>query len=963
MKTLLIAIFISIFTIGIFPQSLNGNYTVGGNSPDFTTLQDAAHALFVNGMSGSVNINIRPGTYIKEGSPGPVLLLDSAIAGLSEVNRLTFQPDAASGGKVDNVILEIDCEINTGTTDREAAFIFNDYITLRNLTFFDADVMDTPANFLIRFGTGLISGNPSIEGLVIDGCKLIGETPFTDPFDRLLGTINGIEGSNITDAVITNNQFTNLTDGMSLNFNSGIGDNVEMNNNRIETFNNSITAGSAVYAGFANVFISNNYIDAAREGIQVSDPATGVIEANYIKASDNGYSGLFVDGHNVTDSMLVKNNIIIRKNLGNSIQIATRNTKILNNTIINTGPNNNTSAQIYGDSCTLLNNIILTYNGSTVLEVNSGTAGFISDHNVFFKTAQTGYFAHIGGAYYTTFDGYRLTGLDSNSAYTDVTFNFDSLGIHLEECQAQDSRLNGIPLPEVPVDYYGALRDSVKPFVGAVEGVRLPFDMFGDPFKSSLQGYALSIAQGRFEDVWGNGIVVSDYDNRQVHIFHNNGVTRTFTQLSSVSTGFKPTAVCIYDVDEDSHKDLIVAGDTSESSLEVFWGNGSGNFSGPDVVETDGRVRSIEPGPTFTNPAFTTIVTTEDNGFLPSTSFIGYTACTAGRQLCHQLTNEPNPPDTIYAVLDDFVLADVGGVGNVQSIIAPGIFGSSNPIPKLFVFEIQTPFDPASVCPDAQTDFWLYNNEFNFPVTGYYTNISSIVSGDFDGNGNTDFITTGWDDNYCVFIKGDGSLSFTADTIPSSATRGLTKLDYENDGDLDFVTVNNTLDSAGITVFLNDGVGNFTENKNCFFPFASGHPNGIVSADFDGDGLTDVAVISNTAGGGDSLFVLYNLGGFNQTTGVKQPLTSKEIPEKFELSQNYPNPFNPSTRINFNLPYASNVKIFVFNILGQKVKELLNEQISAGKHTINFNANNLASGIYIYQIVADTSNRKYTFQN
>lgn len=74
---------------------------------------------------------------------------------------------------------------------------------------------------------------------------------------------------------------------------------------------------------------------------------------------------------------------------------------------------------------------------------------------------------------------------------------------------------------------------------------------------------------------------------------------------------------------------------------------------------------------------------------------------------------------------------------------------------------------------------------------------------------------------------------------------------------------------------------------------------------------------------------------------------------KFELSQNYPNPFNPSTSIKFNLPVASNVKLSVFNLLGQEVKTLVNGFKTAGSHTITFDASGLSSGIYIYKIEAN----------
>ena len=70
------------------------------------------------------------------------------------------------------------------------------------------------------------------------------------------------------------------------------------------------------------------------------------------------------------------------------------------------------------------------------------------------------------------------------------------------------------------------------------------------------------------------------------------------------------------------------------------------------------------------------------------------------------------------------------------------------------------------------------------------------------------------------------------------------------------------------------------------------------------------------------------------------------------LSQNYPNPFNPSTAISYQLSAVSQTTLKVFNILGQEVATLVNEVQQAGVHTVNFNANNLSSGIYFYQLHA-----------
>jgi hypothetical protein len=87
-------------------------------------------------------------------------------------------------------------------------------------------------------------------------------------------------------------------------------------------------------------------------------------------------------------------------------------------------------------------------------------------------------------------------------------------------------------------------------------------------------------------------------------------------------------------------------------------------------------------------------------------------------------------------------------------------------------------------------------------------------------------------------------------------------------------------------------------------------------------------------------------------------------PEKFELSQNFPNPFNPTTTIKFSLPEASNVKLTLFNILGQEIKILVNGFEAAGVHTIELNASdlNINSGIYIYKLETGsfTQTRKMT---
>ncbi|NIU00701.1 MAG: T9SS type A sorting domain-containing protein [Nitrosopumilaceae archaeon] len=84
------------------------------------------------------------------------------------------------------------------------------------------------------------------------------------------------------------------------------------------------------------------------------------------------------------------------------------------------------------------------------------------------------------------------------------------------------------------------------------------------------------------------------------------------------------------------------------------------------------------------------------------------------------------------------------------------------------------------------------------------------------------------------------------------------------------------------------------------------------------------------------------------------------MPETVQLHQNYPNPFNPSTTIEFSIPEAMNVTLEVFNMLGERVSLLVNETMTAGAHTIQWNASEVPSGIYTYRLTAgnQVSNRK-----
>jgi len=106
---------------------------------------------------------------------------------------------------------------------------------------------------------------------------------------------------------------------------------------------------------------------------------------------------------------------------------------------------------------------------------------------------------------------------------------------------------------------------------------------------------------------------------------------------------------------------------------------------------------------------------------------------------------------------------------------------------------------------------------------------------------------------------------------------------------------------------------------------------------------------------------VYNAAGYGAfsaidsfTTGTATGVNNgpNGIPQQFALFQNYPNPFNPTTNISFSIPAKSFASLKVFDVIGRKVATLVSEELSAGNYTRQWNAANVASGIYFYRLQA-----------
>ena len=161
-------------------------------------------------------------------------------------------------------------------------------------------------------------------------------------------------------------------------------------------------------------------------------------------------------------------------------------------------------------------------------------------------------------------------------------------------------------------------------------------------------------------------------------------------------------------------------------------------------------------------------------------------------------------------------------------------------------------------------------------------------------------------------------------------------------------TINNRWDPGETIVFLTPPPYN-VNNFNTHAQIATSLPSGTFIWTDEGD--TNIVLTRRPITPEDKFNFVASKSLI--VSSLKDEINS---PFNFEVLQNYPNPFNPSTTIKFSIPMDGVVKINVFNILGEKVAELLNNFLKAGRHRILFNAGGSSSGIYFYTV--EVGNKK-----
>ena len=136
--------------------------------------------------------------------------------------------------------------------------------------------------------------------------------------------------------------------------------------------------------------------------------------------------------------------------------------------------------------------------------------------------------------------------------------------------------------------------------------------------------------------------------------------------------------------------------------------------------------------------------------------------------------------------------------------------------------------------------------------------------------------------------------------------------------------------------------------------YTAGHPYGFQSMGLYHMDRVTTKLVTNIAR--NKYLPYFYRGG--TVTGFENRQNQSALPTTYALEQNYPNPFNPSTEIQFSLPENADVEMVLFNLQGEKIKTLVKKYLAAGSYTVHLEADELAAGIYFYQLY--TKNFKQT---
>jgi hypothetical protein len=495
-----------------------------------------------------------------------------------------------------------------------------------------------------------------------------------------------------------------------------------------------------------------------------------------------------------------------------------------------------------------------------------------------------------------------------------------------------------------------------------------------------------------------------------IQLYHNNG-DGTFTKITTgpipneITAGFG----CSWgDYDNDGKPDLFVATGFGLNNL-LFHNDGNGNFtkitSGP--VVNDGGFSISGNWLDYDKDGWLDLfVANQGNNFLYHNNGNGtFTKITSGAIVNDGLnTRSCAVGDYDNDGYPDIITTSWGGLVRLYHNNGNGTFSVTNGvIPNINGYHDGVSFG------DYDNDGWLdlficsinsgnnillHNNGGTFSQVNYAPSLDNGPQSfgctwlDFDNDGWLDlFVTNNGSPNFLYKNNNGNGFTRISNEIISVETVygiGCSTADINLDGKMDLFVANN-------------GTSNLPAN-NLLYQNITQSPGNFIGVKLKGCNLNKSAIgarvtvkagghtyMREISGGGgyhsqDMTFQHFGIGNATTidsiivkwTTGNIQRLANvspnhyitidecligiisygNEIPARYALNQNYPNPFNPSTRINFNIPKSSYITIKVYDNTGKEIRTLVSSEFQAGYYGIDFEAEDVSSGIYYYRLIA-----------
>lgn len=435
-----------------------------------------------------------------------------------------------------------------------------------------------------------------------------------------------------------------------------------------------------------------------------------------------------------------------------------------------------------------------------------------------------------------------------------------------------------------------------------------------------------------------------------------------------------PVAISTGDFDGDGDDDLVTCSRAGDN-VSLFLNDGEGTF-------VEGAAYSV--GSFMTDPAALFVGDLDGDGDvdIATANNVGSTAsvllnrgdATFEDPVAYKVGRSPSA--VWGADLDgdddmDLAVTDSKGL-SILTNDGTGHFGEAQELPSSTSADVHA----ADVDLDGDIDL-IYTGVGSLSILlnqgdGTFTEGLSLDTGtgqtflcvsDLDGDGDEDLAaaTTELVGSYgskkevghlSIFLNhGDGTF-FGAQTYEASPASDVFAADLDRDGDMDLVLSNGS--GASISVVLNNGDGTFADAG--MSSDTGDGPVSVCGRDFNGDGRTDVA----TANQSGSITVLFPIARPPVVTGVEEMDGDRALtPTGFVLYPNAPNPFNAVTRIRYDVPEVGHVSLKIYNLLGQVVRVLFDDERTPGRYLVLWDGRDdvgraVASGVYFVRMEAGT---------